>query len=203
MNWLTLVVENIGTTLAQDVRITFDPPLTTAAANNSLTTSALLRDGIAALPPRRRIETMFDLSHERLEAGLPMRYEVTVSFRDARGRQQRPLPYAIDLSYLYDLDTVRADSVHDLVAEVRRLRVEVERWRGPGRGLLVRRPVDDRRDRADERWQYALTGKRRSLAYPGLKAGYGWPARVAVVREPWHAWRTRRAARARQEQPAG
>lgn len=202
MNWLTLVVENVGSTLARDVQVTFDPPLTTAAANNGLTTSALLRDGIAALPPGRRIETMFDLSHERHERGLPMRYEVTVSFCDARGRKQHPLPYVIDLSYLYDLDPVRADSMHDLVGEVRRIRAEVEGWRAGGRGVLVRRPADDRREKADGRWQYALTGTRKSLSHPGLHAGFGWPARLPLVREPWHAWRTRRAERLRQRQAA-
>ncbi len=93
MNWLTLVVENIGKTLAKDVRIAFDPSLVTTVKDSALAKSALIRDGIAVLPPGRRVETLFDLSHDRLEQGLPTRYEITVSFRDYRNRQQESLPY--------------------------------------------------------------------------------------------------------------
>jgi hypothetical protein len=40
----------------------------------------LLREGIPSLPPRRRVATLFDLSHDRAKTDLPMRYDVTVSF---------------------------------------------------------------------------------------------------------------------------
>ncbi len=142
MNWLTLIVENIGTTLAKDVRITFDPPLTTTVKGLDLTKSALLRDGIAVLPPGRRVETLFDLSHDRLEQKLPMRYQVTVSFLDYRNRQQESLPYTIDLTYVYDLEQLGEKTMHNLVDEVDKLRTELEKWRDSDRGLLVvRRPT--------------------------------------------------------------
>jgi hypothetical protein len=115
MNWLTLVVENVGRTLAKDVRITFDPPLTTTVKDKDLTKSVLFREGIAVLPPGRRIETLFDLSHDRLEQRLPMRYEVRVSFRDYRNRQQESLPYIIDLTYL--LPVVRGERVGVIAGE--------------------------------------------------------------------------------------
>lgn len=189
MNWLTLVVENIGTTLARDVRITFNPPVTTAASTNGLVDSVLLREGVSMLPPGRRIETLFDLSHDRLEQRLPMRYEVTVTFSDFRGHEENPLTYQIDLSYLYDLEPLGERTTHHLVEEVSKLRQEVERWRDAERGLLVRRPSDARRQRVDEQWQYALSGTRRSMAHPSLRPGFAWPGRIAAIRVPWLAWR--------------
>jgi len=196
MNWLTLVVENVGKTLAKDVRITFDPPLTTTVKDNDLTKSVLLREGIAVLPPGRRIETLFDLSHDRLEQGLPMSYEVSVSFRDYRNRQQESLPYIIDLTYLYDLEPLKENTMHDLVGEVSKLRGELEKFHRHTQGLLVRRPSDVRRSRNDSNWQYALTGKRPGLGHPNLSPGLGWPARVALIREPCLWWRRRKEARA-------
>lgn len=195
MNWLTLVIENVGPTLAKEVKVTFDPPLTTTVKDNLLPDSTLLLEGIAALPPGRRVETLFDLSHDRLQQGLPMRYRVTVSFLDFRGRAQESLPYDIDLSYLYDLEKIGEKNVHDLVNEVAKLRKELEQWRDGDRGLLVRRPADVYRAAADRRWQYALTGRRRSMAYPGLLPGFGWPARLPLVRELLYKWRTRRSAK--------
>lgn len=195
MNWLTLVVENVGKTLAKDVRITFNPSLTTTVKDKDLTKSVLLLEGIAVLPPGRRIETLFDLSHDRLEQGLPMRYEVSVSFRDYRNRQQESLPYVIDLTYLYDLEPLGEKTMHDLVGEVIKLRGELEKFHRT-HGLLVRRPSDVRRSHNDSNWQYALTGKRHGLGRPSLSPGLGWPARVAFIREPWLWWRRRKDARA-------
>ena len=171
MNWLTLVVENIGTTLAKDVRIEFEPSLTTTDKSSRLKGSVMLREGIAALPPGRRVETLFDLSHERLKQGLQMRYQVTVSFLDHRGRRQEPLPYTIDLTYLYDLEPLGERTVHDLVDEVKGLRREIEKWRGTERGLLVRRPTDVRRSVNESNWQYAFSGRHRSLRRTGRPRG--------------------------------
>jgi hypothetical protein len=194
MNWLTLVVENVGKTLAKDVRITFDPPLSTTVKDKDLTKSVLLREGISVLPPGRRIETLFDLSHDRLEQRLPMRYKISVSFRDYRNRQQESLPYVIDLTYLYDLEPLREKTTHDLVEEVSKLRGDLEKFHRT-QGLLVRRPSDVRKSRNDSNWQYALTGKRPDLGRPGLPPGLGWPARVAFICEPWLWWRRRKDAR--------
>lgn len=195
MNWLTLVVENIGTTLAKDVIITFDPPLTTTDKDNHLAKSTLLCDGIAVLPPGRRVETLFDLSHERLDQKLPMRYEVTVSFRDYRDRPQESLPYAIDLTYLYDLEPIGEKTIHNLVEEVRDMGAELKKWR-VGEGLLVRQPSDLRRSSNEAAWQLALTGTHPSLAHPGVAPGFAWPARITLIREPWLSWRRRRVIRA-------
>ena len=50
-NILNLVVENIGTTVATDVRVAFAPPLESSQADLNIAKSALVADGIPALPP--------------------------------------------------------------------------------------------------------------------------------------------------------
>lgn len=85
---LNFVIENVGSTLAQDIRIAFDPPIASSLPGYDLAGSALLRDGIPTMPPRRRIELLFDISHQRLCTDLPRRYDVTVSYGNARGRAE-------------------------------------------------------------------------------------------------------------------
>ena len=85
--------------------------------------------------------------------------------------------------------------MHDLVGEVSKLRGELEKFHRNAQGLLVRRPSDMRRSHNDSNWQYALTGKRPGLGRPAVSPGLGWPARVALIREPWLWWRRRKEAR--------
>jgi hypothetical protein len=193
-NLLMLVVENIGTTLAKDVTVAFDPPLTTTR-DNQLTQSVLMRDGISMLPPGRRIETLLDLSHDRLDQKLPMRYEVTVSFHDFRNRPQQPLSYAIDLTYLYNLEQVGEKTMHDLVKEVHELGLEFKEWRDGQQGLLIRKPSDVRRAKNAAAWQSALTGTSPSLAHPNVTPGLGWLAHVGLIRQLGLWWRRRRVTR--------
>jgi hypothetical protein len=188
-NRLTFVLENIGTTLARDVKLTFKPPLTTTVGDNALSKSALIREGITALPPGRRIETLFDYSHDRLDRKLPMRYEVIVEFADFRGRSQEALPFVLDMEYIYDLEFEGEKTLHNIADSVDKIRREMERWRSSrGRGLEVwTRDVE--RDIAEEQWQHALTGKRRSMAHPRLREWAKIPGRSALVRSIFISYR--------------
>ncbi len=81
-NLLDLVVENIGSTAARDVQISFDPPLRQSKDDGyPIAESALIREGIRMLPPGRRIRVFFDASHHRIKTDLPMRYDVTFGSR--------------------------------------------------------------------------------------------------------------------------
>lgn len=181
-NRLTLVVENIGSTLARDVKLTFNPPLSSSFDDNALAKSVLVREGISVLPPERRIETLFDYSHDRLERKLPMRYEVTVQFADHQGKMEESLPYVLDMEYLYDLEFESEKTLHNVAESLDKIRRQVEGWRSSrGRGLEVwTRDAD--RDMADEQWQYALTGLRRSVAHPRLREWAKLPGRSALIR---------------------
>lgn len=136
-NLLTLVIENTGTTLARDVKISFYPPLTTTVKDSKLIDGVLIREGIEALPPGRRIETLFDLSHDRLEQKLTMRYAVTVSFSDFRRKRMEQLPYVIDLAYFYELRLIGEKTLHDVGTSLDVIRQEMGTGAAP-KGLASR-----------------------------------------------------------------
>jgi len=160
-NLLLLVVENIGTTLARDVLIGFQPALTTSLPDSHLPGSALLREGIPSLPPRRRIEMLFDTSHDRLKAGLPLRHDVTVKFKDARGRAQEPLRYVIDLAFLYELEVVEEHNAHHAAEALEKVSDTLKSWSTSG-GVRVWLRDEDERSKW-ERVEEDLTGHRPSL----------------------------------------
>ena len=139
---VNLRVENIGQTLARDVRFTFDPPLESAmdaAADDEhgLADSSLVTDGIPTMPPGMKIERMFDVV-TYWENGEPpvRRYDVEVTYSDRLGTPQEPLRYPIDFApYLSGTFTVRKsaeDGVKALIAIEKILRG----W-SDGRGVSV------------------------------------------------------------------
>jgi hypothetical protein len=98
---LNLVIENVGTTVAQDITFEFTPPLASTRPGYAIGDSALLTEGIPMLPPRRRLGFLFDRTPDRKKSRLPLRYDVVVNLADARGRRQKPQRYVIDISHLY------------------------------------------------------------------------------------------------------
>ncbi len=127
-NFLNLVVENVGSTLARDVTIEFDKALESSQSSVDFADTVLLREGIATLPPGRGVHTFFDASHKRIESELPMRYEATVRCKDARGRAQVPLRYVIDLKYLYGRTEINEYGVHHVAKALQEIEKSVKKW---------------------------------------------------------------------------
>jgi hypothetical protein len=191
-NLLDLVVENIGTTAATDVRLTFDPPLKQSRDDgHPLAESSLLRDGIRMLPPGRRMTAFFDTSHERKQSELPMSYEVTVSLSDARGRRQPDQRYTIDFGYLYGLTQVREYGMHDAAKAVTEIQKTIKKW-ADIHGRLRIWSRDEDRYRLNEVAEEALTGGRPSLATQrpsDLALAIGRNVLVRTVLLRWRTWR--------------
>ncbi|MER6182982.1 hypothetical protein [Streptomyces sp. NPDC001652] len=83
---LVLLVENIGPTLARDVKITVDPPLASSAGDKF--TERIQRDlarPIPMLPPHRRLKWAFDVSSQRFGSGLPTAFTFTVESKGPFG----------------------------------------------------------------------------------------------------------------------
>jgi hypothetical protein len=157
-NLLDLVIENIGTTAARDVRITFDPPLKQSHDDgNPISESALLKDGIRMLPPGRRIKAFFDPSHDRVKTDLPMRHDVTVQLNDARGRRQPDQHYTIDMAYMYGTTEIREYGLHDAAKAITEIQKSVKKWSDIHGRLKVWVRDEDRRLEY-ERTEYDLTG---------------------------------------------
>lgn len=121
---LDLVIENIGKTLATDVRIAFDPPISSTldGSGYDLADWSPLKEGIATLAPGRRLMALFDTGPQRYQAKLPLRYDVVVTCKDSRGRQQPPLPYVADLNLIYGRMYVAEKGVDEAVKELEGIR---------------------------------------------------------------------------------
>lgn len=148
-NFLDLVVENIGLTLARDVRFRFEPELETSQDRYDLADSLLIKQGIPSLPPRRQIRALFDVSHERKTAALPMTYDVTVEYSDAHGKPQPPLRYTIDLQFLFGLMHATEYGLHDAAKALREIDKKIGRWTGSGGRLNVWVRDEDERHRQE------------------------------------------------------
>lgn len=128
---IDLTVSNLGTTVARDVRIMFDPPIERTIENEKgedrLAKSFLIRNGIPFLPPGKTIRTLFDVSHQRADSSLPTQYKVTVAYADFRGRPVPPETYVLDLAVYWDLEQVRSKTTHDAAKALENIATEVRR----------------------------------------------------------------------------
>ena len=161
-----LTVENLGRTMARDVRIDFGKQLqTTLAGHSELDESPLFRQPIPTLPPGKKIRVLFDQFNDRTQAGLPLTYDVEVRYRGPTGGKYWKDTYRLDLG-MYLGSALPAKGIPELVSEVENIRKEMERWRGSGgRGLLAQ-PIDQRRrDKIDNRRMHV-----RILRQQGPKA---------------------------------
>jgi hypothetical protein len=158
-----LTVENLGRTMARDVTIHFDKLLeTTLKDRPKLDELPLFREPIPTLPPGKKIRVLFDQFPARLDAGLPLTYDVTLRYQGPTGRKEWKHPYRLDLG-MYVGAALPTKGLPELVTEVENIRKEMERWRGTsaGRGLLVQ-PIDQRRrDRIDRRRIHVRTLRQR------------------------------------------
>jgi hypothetical protein len=147
-----LTVENIGRTVARDVSIRFDKPLeSTLSGPREIDESPLLRKPIPTLPPGRKIRVLFDQYAARLEAKLPLTYDVTLRYKGPFGKREWEHPYRLDLGiYLGSQEPPKG--LPELVTEVENIRKELEKWRSGTRGLLVH-AIDRRRQQRRE-WRH-------------------------------------------------
>ncbi|RCG29870.1 hypothetical protein DQ384_16990 [Sphaerisporangium album] len=124
-----LVIENIGPTVARNVRIAFEPPIERAAERNPhqhvLRNSRIFTEGISHMPPGRRIELLFDQTPERHDAQLPMQYAATVDAEWTGGRVET-MTYNIDLSIYYDVTFHGVRNLHDGVEVLEKVKKELD-----------------------------------------------------------------------------
>jgi hypothetical protein len=208
-----LVVENIGQTLATNVRLSFEPPLKTTRDDKgsvALGESVLLREGIPTMPPRKRITALFDIGPDRIAADLPSTYSVTVSCKDGRGKQQDELTYTLDLGFLYGLHRMREYGIHDMSKAIGEIEKTLKQWSSHD-GLKVRARDGDY-DNWSDHWQYERSGDTPSLGNAD-PAGRPTPSKFKHLREPlpvrayWYMkqtglrrWRELRARRGSESQ---
>ncbi|MFK0237918.1 hypothetical protein [Streptomyces vinaceus] len=111
------MIENIGQTLARNVRISVTPPLqTTLGAEKAEILNRAVGRHIATLPPKRRTPFVMDVGHQLFSSELPKVYEFQADADGPFGRVGT-LTYTVDLEALRD-SALETDSVEWSVHQV-------------------------------------------------------------------------------------
>lgn len=164
-----ITIENIGRTVAKDVKVGFDPPLeSTWKRPWGWEESSLLSAGIPMLPPGDSLRFHFDTYTDRLHSDLAMQYAVTVTYLDALGRRLPADSYQLDLK-LYAGMAVPPKAMPELVHEVEKLRKEVAKWTDGARGIEVHHVDREKWERRRHR-PWMLNKALRVLENDGLGA---------------------------------
>jgi hypothetical protein len=131
---LELVVANIGNTLARDVKISFDPPLSRAfRSENDPNEWAIFKDGIPSFPPHKSYRFWLDIGHERKTAGIhDVKYNVTVAMNGPRGQRLDSLSYVVDLSPYYGPNFMGVKTLHHAAKALEALAKDFHEWRDRG-----------------------------------------------------------------------
>jgi hypothetical protein len=124
-----LVVKNVGTTMARDVTIRFEPELKSSLDDFDPSKLKMFNDGISTFPPGKEIRTLFDSGPQRFNADLPDVYEVTVMYKDARGRKDFEETMHVDFGLYWDRTNINVHGVHEVAKEVKKIREEIVAWR--------------------------------------------------------------------------
>jgi hypothetical protein len=142
-HFLDLVVRNLGTTVAHEVRFSFDQPLrsTNDEFGYAIGGVKFLHDGISTLAPGAEYRVMFDSIPARHEANqrggsLPDSYVVTVSYNSRNGKPLPPEEYVLDSALSRGAPYAQEFKVHDLVTEVAKLRETLQSLNGQRSGYV-------------------------------------------------------------------
>lgn len=113
-----VVLENTGATTATNIRFQFSPALVAASSDRSTE----FFNGSKTLPPGSRVRHLFDSWPDYFGKDLPRQYQVQLSYTALGSSETYTDTQLLDAGAFENLHfTVRKD-VHDLVAEMERLR---------------------------------------------------------------------------------
>jgi hypothetical protein len=109
-DFLILVISNIGTTMAENVRLTFKPELRSSwddkDALTPLRDTRAFKEGISSLAPGKRFRAYFDSLFERSSDVLPDAYHVSIAFDAPALKKRLTREVALDLGIYRNLNLV-------------------------------------------------------------------------------------------------
>lgn len=110
-----LVVKNTGKSIADNIKITFDPPLQTSLKNYDISKLSFIHQAIPAMPPGYELRSAFDRLETRLiSESLPKLYKVQVSYFGGLNQKLRRLEYVLDINTFQGILDTHASSFSDL-----------------------------------------------------------------------------------------
>jgi hypothetical protein len=147
-----LTLENIGKTMARNVKIEFDKRLESSLQGpREIDETPIFRRPIPSLPPEKKIRVLFDSFTDRINAKLPLSYEVILTYQGATRSSVFRDVYQLDLE-TYRGSQMPQKGIPELVAEVEGLREEIKKWRGGElQGILVHNLDQRREDKTSRR----------------------------------------------------
>jgi hypothetical protein len=154
-------VANTGNSLARDIRIEVVPPLE-SSIDVPVDKLKMLNDGIATLPPGKRLRTFFDMSFRRNEdeKDYPMTHVATVRYKDEKAKRSFEETYNLDLDQYMNMHFLTNHGLGDIYDEIKRTRTMMEKWGwSGGRGLVAMTPEEGRKE--GERMREAMEERRR------------------------------------------
>ena len=162
-----LVIKNTGKSIANNVKVVFDPPLQTSLKNYDLEQLSLIHQPIPAIPPGFELRTSIDRLETRLESEtLPKLYKVTVTYTGGLNDLVRKLEYLLDLSVFHGILETHKSSLTDLTHVVEDIPRHLERISDRTEDLLGQ--LDHLAERLDKISQLNDNLKEISKAVEGL-----------------------------------
>lgn len=136
---LNLIIENVGHTVARDVRFGFTPELeSTLYDDPPIAELHIFREGLRTLPPGKRIVVLFDSSIQRNSASFENLYEVQVDYSSDSDAEYSD-EYAIDLNPMWGARYSEPKGLEDVARSLEAIAKEIRKWSSNlGRGVLVR-----------------------------------------------------------------
>ncbi len=110
-----LVVENIGKSVARDVKLNFLPELQVSQVSKKrIENNALLNNGIKSIVPGYKIPIPFDYLMHYFRENLPTGYTIKVSYMGKKSLPEPPLEYDLDLSIFQVIDFLTEKGLIDV-----------------------------------------------------------------------------------------
>lgn len=160
---IDLVISNVGSTCARDIRTKFSEPLTSTIIPETGAVVAIAfreGEGLAMIPPGKSYHFVWDVAPERLRSNLCMRYTVTVDYKDDHGESFKDC-YVLDLMSIANA-AAPVDHIAKIASAIGSIQQEVGKWADQSEGLLVHSRDKDRMI-LDENDRYRrLLAKQRS-----------------------------------------
>lgn len=154
-----LRVENVGTTPAYNVRLTFDPP--PRSTMGDMEDLRMLKEPIPSMPPgqafRAGWETAPTVFGEDGSYPHPLSYRVTATYDDQQGHSYSPEEYVLDFC-VYEGQAQAPKGMAELVKTAEKLLAEHEKWTQGTHGLRVNTIGAVRKAHRDNRpWHFRKT----------------------------------------------
>jgi len=141
--WSTIIeltITNIGATLARNVAFEFSEPLVTThdegPGRGTPMDLNIFKHGIPSLPPRKEIRLFFDQFPARIQAGLPMTYEVRLTYADSAGKRYDEAQ-VLDLNMYIGTGGITRYGLHEVHNLLKTIAEQVKKWTDWGGGVRI------------------------------------------------------------------